>query len=230
METGTFTIKTTNLTISPTNDEKKWDEPWNIKLVAEDKVIGTISFAGEKSLGTIPVWIHIDDAYQDKGYGTEALKQVVKFIFRIKSVFEITAIIDRENEKCAKVLKKASFVLREADRRTEKYSIVKQKTNWTGVYIVIGLIVGFILAAIMPYKWVGLAIGLCVCIPIGIAQDSNENKIRAQSTGTKDDKYGRKHRDENTKVDSLKFEDEAVAEGIETEEIAETAKLNETEK
>lgn len=180
--------KSRKLIISPSNPEDLWESRWDIYLnqkeTKEKPLIGWISFAGEKNLGTIPMEVMIynpDD--RNKGYGTEAIRIMADWAFLHKNIFEITAVSEHENSGYIMALQKAGFVLREATREIEHYSITKQGTSWTGLYLLIGIVAGLILAFVLNNGWVGLGIGLISCLLIGSSMDLKEKKYRESVTG-----------------------------------------------
>lgn len=180
--------KSKMLIISPSNPEDLWESRWDIYLNAkefkEKPLIGWISFAGEKEAGTIPMEIMIlDPDNRNKGYGTEAIRIMSDWAFLHKNIFEITAVSEHENSGYIMALQKAGYVLREATRETEYYSITKQGTSWTGLYLAIGIVVGLVLAFILNNGWVGLGIGVFFCLVIGSSMDIKEKKFRESVTG-----------------------------------------------
>lgn len=180
--------KSKKLIISPSNPDDLWESRWNIyanlKELKQQPLIGWISFAGEKDAGTIPMEIEITDPEdRNRGYGTEAIRIMTDWVFLHKNIFEITAVSEHENSGYIMALQKAGFVLREASRETEYYSITKQGTSWTGLYLAIGIVVGLILAFILNNGWVGLGIGVFFCLVIGSSMDIKEKKYRESVTG-----------------------------------------------
>ena len=73
----------------------------------------------------------------------------------------------------------------------ETYSIIKGKTVWTGVYVVVGIFVGMILAIVINSAWLGFAIGLGVSLCIGAIMDNDASKYRESVTG-KSEQSGRR--------------------------------------
>ena len=96
-------VKTPKVTITASDDKDIWNADWIITLTKdESKKIGTFSFAGEKVLGTIPIHVELDEAYRNQGYGTEVIAAMTDWAFRFKNIYEITAVTDRENDKCVR--------------------------------------------------------------------------------------------------------------------------------
>lgn len=179
-----YLLKSTRLTILPSDETNLWEAPWNISLKANDKpVIGWISFSGEKSMGTIPISIELEPIYQNQGYGTEALKVMVEWAFYHRNVYEIKAESEHENDKYINALERAGFVYRDKSGSCEHYSITKQKTAWTGLYMMIGIFIGFLVGFLINNMWVGMIIGIFVCLLSGVNMDMKERKERENVTG-----------------------------------------------
>lgn len=184
-------LKTRTITLVPTDAEKPWDEPWLIHKNYDDedpgKVIGYISLAGERAKGVVPLTIEIyDKCDRNRGYGTTAIRLMVEWAFCHKSVFEITAVSEHENSSYIMALQKAGFVMRESTRTIENYSIVKQKTSWTGLYMFIGIVVGMIVGFVFDNAYGGVAVGVLLCTIIGSSMDHKEKVYRESITGKKE--------------------------------------------
>ena len=179
-------VRTPNLIITPSDENDLWEKDWNVTLrKGEKNQIGTVSFAGEKEYGTIPIQLHIQPEYQNKGYGTDVLRAMVDWAFSFGNIYEVTAETTHTNDRCVHALNKARFVLREGDRFREFYSIKKQKTSWTGLYLFIGITIGMILTLVFDDPKVGMGIGILVSLFIGGSLDIGEKKNREKVTGKK---------------------------------------------
>lgn len=177
-------IKSDNLLITPTDKKAVWSAPWTVELRKEDKKqIGTVQFEGAAEKGAVSIHLELDEDYRNKGYGTEVLKEMVHWAFLHRDIYSVTAEVDHDNDKGVHALEKAGFVIRENEGKTEHYSVVKAKTTWLGVYIVIGINVGMILGIIFNNAGLGLAIGLVGCMGIGNAMDYKEMLHRKEITG-----------------------------------------------
>lgn len=180
-----YHLKTLDFTITPVDENDLWDKEWIIRGKRDSKRMGTVSFAGEKARGTVPLSIELEDSYRNRGYGTEAIRMMVDWAFLHRNVYEVTAVTEHENDKCVHALEKAGFVYRRKDGRTEYYSITKPKTSWLGLYVCIGIIVGMILAIVLSSAPIGMAFGMLVCLGIGAGMDAGEKKARERVTGEK---------------------------------------------
>lgn len=179
-----YELKSQNIKIVPTDSEKLWSCDWNILLKnQDDKLIGTVTFDGEKQYGTVPITIKLEERYQNQGLGTECIKLMTDWAFLHKNVYEVKAVCDDENDKCIHALEKAGYVYRSREANIETYSITKQKSSYTGVYLIIGVIVGLILGIVFGNQWIGMAIGLIVSLLIGANLDAKENKDREKVIG-----------------------------------------------
>jgi len=187
MEKEKFVIQTKDLRIVPTDETDPWDKPWDIILQkGEDIVIGKVSFAGEKLLGTVPLYVEIQKEYRGQGYGTSATVMMVEWLFHFRNVYEVKASAAEKDDWAHRVLKSAGFVYRESEGKTEIYSIVKQKTSWAGLYLGIGFFAGLIIGIVTDHTVIGLLVGVLIGEGIGISMDLNANKEREKVTGKKE--------------------------------------------
>lgn len=185
-----FILKTDKITInSPdaaTDPKAVWENDWNISFTDEPgKSIGTVSFAGEKVMGTVPITINLEERYQNQGLGTLVLKEMVRWAFLHKGVFEVKATTRHDNDKCVQALEKAGFVFRSSEglgeKMLESYSIIKPKSNWMGVYLIIGIVIGMVLGIVFGNMWIGMGIGLLICLAFGSSMDAKIDKDRKEA-------------------------------------------------
>lgn len=182
-----YLLKTTNFTIEPSDEKQLWDADWIIsERDGDHERIGTVSFAGEKSMGTVPIRIELVKRCQNRGIGTEVLRMMVNWAFLHKNVYEVSAVTEHENDKCVNALQKAGFVFRYSEDKLETYTIKKQKSVWTGLYLLIGITIGLALGIIFSSSWIGLGIGLLSCILAGLTMDNKDKKDREKVTGKRD--------------------------------------------
>lgn len=184
MNKNDFCLKTETITITPSNAEDLWESDWNIAFrKGEKEQIGTASFAGEKLLGTVPLYVELAPRYRNRGLGTEIIRMMVNWAFLHKNIFEVVSKVEHENDKGVNALQKAGFVYRGYEGKIETYSIIKRKTAWTGVYAVVGILVGMILGIVFNSLWLGFVIGLSASLCIGAIMDSKALKYRESVTG-----------------------------------------------
>ena len=195
MKKGRYDYKSGNMLIKPTNEEDVWNCKWDICLVEKGDTtrIGWLSFEGEKQTGTIPLQIELLPLYRHRGNGTNAIKMAREWAFLHGDIYEVEAFSDRENTDYINALQKSGFVYREDPsiykNSNERYSVVKPKTVWTGIYVVIGVFVGVALGIVISIPWVGLVISLGIALALGTYMDSSERRHRRDITGNKFDKY-----------------------------------------
>ena len=179
-----FCLKSDNVTITPSNMENLWESDWIIAFrKGEKEQLGTASFAGEKVLGTVPLSVELMPRYRNRGLGTEIIRMMVNWAFLHKNIFEVVSKVEHENDKGVNALQKAGFVFRGNEGKVETYSIIKGKTAWTGVYLVVGIFVGLILGIVINSVWLGFVIGLVASLSVGAIMDNNALKYRESVTG-----------------------------------------------
>ena len=192
MSKKSFYLKSEILTITPSNEEDLWESDWIIAFrKGEKEQIGTASFAGEKLLGAIPLKVELVQKYRNRGLGTEVIKMMVNWAFLHKNLYEVVSRVEHENDKGVNALQKAGFVFRGKEGNVETYSIVKEKTAWTGIYVAVGIIMGLILGLVFNNAWLGFAIGFISCLCMGKILDYNALKYRESVTG-KSGQYGKR--------------------------------------
>lgn len=192
MNKKSFYLKSEIITITPSNEEDLWESDWIIAFrKGEKEQIGTASFAGEKLLGAIPLKVELAQKYRNKGLGTEVIKMMVNWAFLHKNIYEVVSRVEHENDKGVNALQKAGFVFRGKEGNVETYSIVKEKTAWTGIYVAVGIIMGLILGLVFNNAWLGFAIGFISCLCMGKILDYNALKYRESVTG-KSGQYGKR--------------------------------------
>lgn len=184
MKKSNFCLKTDTMTITPSNMEDLWESDWIIAFRKGDKEqLGTATFAGEKHLGTIPLYVELLPEYRNRGLGTEIIRMLVNWAFLHKNIFEVVSRAEHENDKGVNALQKAGFVYRGSEGTLETYSVIKGKTAWTGVYVIVGILNGMLLGVVFNNLWLGFVIGIIVSLCIGEIMDNNALKYRESVTG-----------------------------------------------
>lgn len=179
-----FCLKSEIVTITPSNMDDLWESDWIIALRGTDKEqIGTASFAGEKLLGAVPLNVELVQRYRNRGFGTEVIRMMVNWAFLHKNIYEVISRVEHENDKGVNALQKAGFVFRDKAENIETYSIIKEKTTWTGIYLAIGIVIGMIIGIVLNNAWLGFAIGLVTCLCTGVIMDTGALKERESVTG-----------------------------------------------
>lgn len=177
MKKSRFPLYTEHLSIRPRNEEKIWNEKWDISLKeAESEVIGFMSFEGAKVPGEVPIRVELDEEYRNKGYGSEVFYTMSRFALGFRNIKEVCAACRHDNHLCTRALDKAGYVYREKKDGMEWYSVKKDRSAWTGLYLFIGMFAGLILGIVFSNLWAGTAVGLFAGLVIGQGLDRKENK------------------------------------------------------
>ena len=204
MKNDRYQIKTDRLIIkpeldsstpntSPNDPDAIWDTGWSIFLKnrpASQPPIGTIRFGGAPVLGKLSVSFDINELKRNCGFASEALKGITNWLFWRGDIFEIEAFVPCENDPAMHVLANARYVYRTTEVsdgvKTERYSITKPYTSWSGLYLCLGIVIGLALGIIFASPVVGLIVGLVMCYAAGSAMDNKIKKNRERITGQKD--------------------------------------------
>lgn len=184
MKKSSFCLKTDTLTITPSNEDDLWESDWIIAFrKGEKEQLGTATFAGEKRLGAVPLYVELLPEYRNRGLGTEIIRMLVNWAFLHRNVFEVISSAEHENDKGVNALQKAGFVYRGSEGVVEKYSIIKEKTAWTGVYVIVGVLNGMLLGVVLNNLWMGFILGIVISLCIGEIMDNKALKYRESITG-----------------------------------------------
>lgn len=89
-------------------DKWEWYAIWMIEL-KNGTHIGELCFKGVDESGSVEIGYGIAEKYQGQGYGTEAVKAVVKWALEQNCVNCVTAEVDKENIASIRVLEKSGF-------------------------------------------------------------------------------------------------------------------------
>ncbi|MCR5092878.1 MAG: GNAT family N-acetyltransferase [Lachnospiraceae bacterium] len=167
-----FPLVTDHLLIRPTDEKRIWTEEWTISLKDRpEEPIGTLTFAGERVAGEMPIRVELKPEYRDQDYGSEVFYFMSRFVFRFRDLREITAVCEHENDLCVHALDKAGYVFREHNDGRDYYSMKKSKTAWTGLYVFIGFIAGLAMGVVFSNLWVGLLTGVIAGTIFGYVLD-----------------------------------------------------------
>lgn len=179
-------IKSGDVRIIPTNQDDIWQCDWDVRLKKSDVRIGKASFAGEKVYGTVPFYFEIEPEYREKGYGTKVCKMLTNWLFHFTNIFEVEGKVQHENDFAIKTLNASDFVLRYTDKDVDTYSIKKEKTVWTGFYVIVGMILGLAGGFFFGNILLGFVAGVVLSFIVGSGMDLRERKYRESVTGKKD--------------------------------------------
>ncbi len=172
-----FPLATKHFLIQPQNVEKLWEEEWSVSLKDDaQKTVGRFHFEEAGLHGEVKLFMDIEPAYQKQGFGAEIYSAVARFVFMFQELREISTSCRHENDNLVRSLEKAGYVRRETRDGSDFYSIKKQKTSWTGLYIMIGLIAGFIIGITISNLWMGTISGIIIGTIIGYLLDKKEEK------------------------------------------------------
>ncbi|RBQ32115.1 GNAT family N-acetyltransferase [Arcobacter sp. FW59] len=106
------------------------DSAINLACTLDDVVIGEINIWKLDMKDSIEIGYAFNPKYSNKGYATEALKTIVKYLFKNKNIHRIQANMDARNLVSAKICEKIGM-------RREAYFIKDfwNKNEWTDSFI-----------------------------------------------------------------------------------------------
>ena len=177
MAENIFPLVTTHFNITPEDIEKLFDSEWKVTLKeGSDDKVGSIRFEEGMFQDNMKMTVDLEPAYEKTKIISEIYYSMAAFAFRFKNIREISTECRHENDHRVKGLEKAGYVYRENKDGSDFYSIKKQKTSWTGFYIFVGLIAGFIMGITFSNLWMGTLAGVLIGALIGVLLDGKEKK------------------------------------------------------
>ncbi len=172
-----FPLVTKHYLISPKDENKLWDEEWSINIRDGEEVsIGSFHFEEAGYHGSVKICVDLDPPFAKEENIAEIFYSMARFIFRFRDLREITTVCRHEDDHRVRGLEKAGYVLREFRDGNDYYSMTKQKTSWTGIYVIIGMVAGFFIGITISNLWVGTIAGVLIGTIIGYLMDKREQK------------------------------------------------------
>ena len=170
-------VITDRLSGKPNNEKDLWNSEWTISLLDEpDTTVGILRLLKSKVPGEVSISIELDPEFRNHGYGTELFYGMAMFALGPGRMKELFASCKNENRICRRALEKAKFVYRENKDGLDHYSMRKDKSAWTGLYICIGVLGGMILGLLISNLWAGFIIGVLAGLLIGRFLEEKEKE------------------------------------------------------
>ena len=165
-------VVTRHFCMEPLNVDKFWEEEWSVTLKEDSgKNVGRFHFEDAGLDGELTLFVDIEPAYQKPGLGAEIYSAIAEFVFKFPELKVVRTSCRHENDDLVHSLEKAGYVRRKNENGSDFYSISKQKTAWAGLYMIIGLIAGFIIGITISNLWVGTFSGVVIGSLIGYVLD-----------------------------------------------------------
>ena len=176
-----FPLETRHFIITPGNEKNVLEEEWSVSLNDGDKIkVGSIHFENGILNGEVQMAVELEKEYEKSKYVQELFYSMARFVFQSDNIREISTQCRHENDQRVRGLEKAGYVFRQFKDGIDYYSMKKQKTSWTGLYIFIGLISGFIIGLTISNLFMGTIIGVLSGAIIGILLDKRETSNQKQ--------------------------------------------------
>lgn len=170
------------------NNSNSYNTVWTINKrlgnkAAPTEEFGKIWFSSEPNLGVVEIDFEIADQYVRMEYIRDALMALTEWAMSGKSIYEVTCMSKKSDQKRIEIIERAGYVYRSGNREEEKYSVMKQPTAWLGLYIIIGLVAGLTLGVVFGNMTMGLIAGLLVGLFVGSGLDAKAKDNRRKVTG-----------------------------------------------
>lgn len=189
-------------------DNGLWSTIWDVSFrKGEQDSFAYIYFEGMPERGAVTLSFYTSAQYSWDSKVADALRLVTDWAFsRYPGLYTIDTYIDAESDGFIRNAERADFVYRSTDEGIEHYSIEKQPTAWTGLYLFIGIIAGMIFGFLFSSMAAGMACGVIIGLLFGAALDNRFDAKRSEITGQskKGTFYAKRH-----KTSSGQAEDES---------------------
>ena len=165
-------VVTRHFMMQPQNVDKLWEDEWSVTLKDDTgKTAGRFHFEDAGLDGELTLFLDIEPEYQRPGFGAEIYSAIAEFVFKFPELKVVRTSCRHENDDLVHSLEKAGYVRRKNENGSDFYSIRKQKTAWAGLYMIIGLIAGFIIGITISNLYVGTFSGVVIGTIIGYVLD-----------------------------------------------------------
>lgn len=163
-----------------------WNAYWDISLKKDEKQsIGCVYFSGAPELGSVTLSFKVEQRYNWDKIVAEALRLITDWAMAQNDVYEIHTYIEISKDGYIRNIERADFVYRETEGEIEHYSMEKPATSWIGLYLIIGIAVGFILGFVFSSMIIGMAVAVIASILLGGIMDQKDAVAREKVTGQK---------------------------------------------
>lgn len=165
--------------------ERQWYAPWGI-YQKDGAFAGDLCFKGPPSQGEVEIGYGIREAFQGKGYATEAAGALTDWAFSQPDVYYVTAETEPDNQKSKRVLEKLGFKQHGEGAEGPRFEKEKAASNWLVIYLALGLGVGASFGASLGNIGLSTSIGLCLGVALGATLDAQEKKARDARRAARD--------------------------------------------
>jgi len=165
--------------------ERQWYAPWGA-YQKDGTFVGDLCFKGPPSHGEVEIGYGIRDAYQGKGFATEAAGALTDWAFSQPDVYYVTAETEPNNRKSKRVLEKLGFTQRGEGAEGPRFEKEKPASNWMVIYLALGLGVGASFGVSLGDVGLSISLGLCIGLALGAALDAQEKKAREARRAERD--------------------------------------------
>lgn len=170
-----FPLETKYFSLQPMDEKNLWTKDWVITVKNGAKA-GELGFDDSIFNGEIQLRVELDAGYDLSKFYDDIFFMMSRFIFRFQDLNEVSTVCDDEDDHRIKGLEKAGFVRRELKDGVYNYSMKRQKTSWVGVYIILGMIAGFMVGVVIDNLWVGTIASVLIGAIVGFLMDHRVKK------------------------------------------------------
>lgn len=160
-------------------ENRIWYAPWKMTLKDSRESVGDICFKGPAKNHSVEIGYGVQPEYEGYGYTTEALQAMTQWAFSQKDVVFVEAETAPDNKASQRVLEKSGFV---PDGTTgeegPRFVLESPFTNWSTVYMLLGMSIGMAIGHFQDQMVLGMAIGMSLGVLVGALLNNSEKKNR----------------------------------------------------
>lgn len=182
-----YSIKSGDILVFPIKPDKDkfsiWDIGWEAyEKGGDQKKVATVTFLGEPDCGAVELSVTVEEGFKLHSYAKDAVRTMMDWALNQKDIYEVKCSAPVDDEVVTDAIQRAGFVFRSRDKEREYYSVDKQRTAWTALYLIIGFVAGLIMGITIGHMLVGLIIGIVIGLSIGGIMDGKAMAERANVT------------------------------------------------
>ena len=159
-------------------DNRIWYAPWQMLLKGTGTYIGDLGFKGPVKNHSVEIGYGVLPAYEHNGYTTEAVQAMTQWAFGQKDVVFVEAETEPENKASQRVLEKCGFVPDGTGAEGPRFLLESPPTNWSAIYMLLGMSIGMTLGHFQDQMLWGLALGISLGVLVGVLVNHSEEKSR----------------------------------------------------
>lgn len=122
------------------SDNELWYTIWEIRRKSDNNLVGVFRFFGppnEKYETALD--FYIENEYTGRGYGSEAFRHIIDYLFSFKSCSYIKCFLEKNDRNSSRFVKRFGFIKRHDEEEKETYELEKARRHTTLPLMITGV-------------------------------------------------------------------------------------------